>query len=528
MSIFEKIQDRISILEVIEEYTPVIDRGNYFVALCPFHKEKRPSMSINKEKGVYYCFGCMASGNIFTFVQNIENISKKDALEKLALKAGVTLDNYETNNELEDGYKLLNSISALFHEILKTFLTSENYISKYIAQRKLTTNTIEKFNLGYAPKGNFLINFLEKHNISKELALKVGLLTFKDGIYRDKFSDRLIIPIYNDQGKICGYTGRTLPNDISDRPKYLNSPDSLYFNKSKILFGLDKSKQDILANKKVILVEGNMDVITSYQNGLTYTIATQGTSTTIDHIKKIKRLNSSLILSFDNDNAGKTAELKVLKLALEQDINVFKLIIPNIYKDIDDYLKVVQIQDIEIKPYLEYLINTSQNLISQDLYIQKSAINNILNLTKEANPIIQAQAIQLIQNKSGLDISTLKKINVNKLENKILQPSIIYDPIKASFYQLLSLSSDHSNLKIIYNIIKDKLDNSKPTFEEYINQDEIKWIIESEKIKYQDTSVNTQQAIGNLVLTIKRLYNHDEIKNQLSKINFSTVSYNQV
>jgi DNA primase len=527
MSIFEKIQDRLSIIEVIEEYTPVIDRGNYYVALCPFHKEKRPSLSINKEKGVFYCFGCMAAGNMFSFVSQIDNISKKEALEKLAAKAGVTLDE-RLNNELDEGFKLLENIASIYNQVLHMYLKSDNYISSYIANRKIATSIIDNFSLGYAPKDGFLIGFLEKHNISKDLAFNVGLLTFKDGIYKDKFSDRLVIPIRNEYGKVVGFTARIFSNDNTGRPKYLNSPESKYFNKSKVLFGLDKAKKSIQTNKKVVLVEGNMDVITAHQNELFHTIATQGTSTTQEHINKIKRLNCDLILAFDNDVAGKTAEHKVLKMALDNDINVFKMQISDQYKDIDEYLQVHNTNEIQVIPYLEYLISNSNNLNSTDLYTQKSTINYILSFISNSNPITQAQVISMLSKKSGLDLATLNKISNHKKDKTqdLTQTSININPIKASFYQILALDTNNFNLPIIYDVIKNTLDYNMPTYLEYINQEEIKWVITSEQKKYANVEVNISQAISNLIINLRRHNsNNIEVKRQLSLIKLETTNH---
>ena len=525
MSVFEKIQDRLSIIEVIEEYTPVIDRGNYCVALCPFHKEKRPSLSINREKGVFYCFGCMATGNMFTFVTQIENITKKEALEKLALKAGVTLDE-KLNNELDDGFRLLTSIASLYRSALDFFLKSENYVSKYIANRKITSNTLDTFCIGYAPAGGFLLSYLEKQNIPKELAHSVGLLTLKEGVYKDKFSDRMMIPIFNDYGKIVGFTARTFPNDVTGRPKYLNSPESKYFSKSRILYGLDKAKKNIQANKKVILVEGNMDVITSHQYQLNYSIATQGTSTTLDHINKIKKLNCDLILAFDNDIAGKTAEHKVLKMALDNDINTFKMIIPDEYKDIDEYLQKVDINSIQTIPYLEYLILNMENLTSDNLYTQKSAIKYILDLTYNSSPILQAQAISLIHKKSNLDLQTLKQLTTakNKGIPDLMVPMTQLDPIKAGFYQLLALDYTHSTLPIIYNALKDRLSPQSATYEEFIANEEIKWVIESKKleIQEQEIAIDINQAATNLLMLIKR---NPELSNKLNPSEFKNLKY---
>lgn len=507
MNAFEKVMDHLTLIEVVEEYTPVINRGNYYVAKCPFHREKSPSLSINNEKGVYYCFGCMASGNMFTFVQNIDNLSKKESLEKLAAKAGVSLDEPKQNDEMDLAFRTLDTVSNLFQKALEFYQKSDNYVSQYIKDRKLTSTTVSNFDLGYAPNSDFLINWFKKNNISLDIGVDIGVINLKDGRYKDKFVDRLVIPIQNESGRIVGFTARIFPNDTSGRPKYLNSPDSKYFNKSKILYGLNKSKNAISKSKEVILVEGNMDVIMAHQYNFENTIATQGTATTKEHIDRIKRLNSSLILAFDNDNAGRISEYKIAKMAYDQDIDTFKIIIDQKYKDIDEYLLNTNITKFNQIPYIEYAINSNNDLNSKDLPTQRNAISNILNLTNLANPITRAQTLNLINNITHLDIETLKQIQTDTvlIEKKVL-PEANLDPIKVQFFQLLALSPDNLNLPIIYKILKDKLDYNTIEFQDFIAQPEIKWTIEGEKMKYAGLESIAKTAELNLIQNLNRLY----------------------
>jgi DNA primase catalytic core len=523
MNVFEKIQERLTLIEVIEDYTPVITRGGYYVAKCPFHNEKTPSFTINNEKGVYYCFGCMATGNMFSFVCNIDNISKKEALEKLALKAGVTLD-VRTNEELDKGLALLDTVATLYQKALQFYDNTENYVSSYIKVRKLTSHIISQFRVGYAPNADFLIKFLQKNNISLDLAVEVGLVNFRDNKYKDKFVDRIMIPITNEQGKVIGFTGRVLPNDTSERPKYLNSPESKYFNKSKLLYGLNIAKTPIQKNKQCILVEGNMDVIAAHQYEVDYTIATQGTATTKDHIERIKRLNCDLILAFDNDNAGRVSELKIAKMAYDNDINVFKFPIADKYKDIDEYLNHEQFELIK-KPYIEYYIDNNPDLTSPDLTIQKNAVIIALNLTKLANPITQAQTLNLINAKTHLDIDTLKQLQSQEVQQLTKPlPEIKLDPMKVAFYQLLALDGDNQNLPIIYEAIKHLLDYSKDNFEEFIVQEEIKWSVEGERQKYIGLEGQASVTLGNLIHNIHRAYGQDpKIKELLKKLQLHSI-----
>ncbi len=524
MNVFEKIQERLTLIEVIEDYTPVISRGGYYVARCPFHNEKTPSFTINNDKGVYYCFGCMASGNMFSFVGNIENIGKKEALEKLATKAGVTLDN-KTIDELDKGLQLLETVANLYQKALQFYQNSENYVSNYINKRKITSHIQSQFKIGYAPNADFLINFLQKNNINLDLAVEIGVVNYREGKYKDKFVDRIMIPVLNESGKVVGFTGRVLPNDTSDRPKYLNSPESKYFNKSRILYGLNIAKTPIQQAKQCILVEGNMDVIAAHQYGVNYTIATQGTATTKDHIDRIKRLNCDLILAFDNDNAGRTSEQKIAKMAYDNDINVFKLIIDEKYKDIDEYLNHEQWQP-TIVPYIEHHIKTNPEILSKEIYTQKQAIVKALLLTKQSNPITKAQTLNIINELTHLDIETLKQLQSQEVipEAKPLPP-VKLDPIKVAFYQLLALDSKNPRLPIVYEAIKHIIDNGERSFQDFLNQEEISWAIETVKKNYESNGITSVMPGSdmNLIHNIKRAYGKDpKIIELLNKLDLHT------
>jgi DNA primase len=411
--VFEKIKDRLSIVDIIEEYTPVIQRGDRLVCLCPFHQEKTPSMSISQEKGVYYCFGCGASGNIFTFVSNMENLDTKGALERLAQKANVDLKtpNYQKDQELEAGHSMLELAKNLFAGLLtKALKEGDSEIAQYIFKRKLTSETVSSFELGYSPKGNYLLRLIKEKGLDQKLALKVGLLVEKDGIIRDKFSDRLMVPILDEKSRIVGFTGRSLPNDPNpERPKYLNSGESKFFNKSNILYGLSLHKNQIQKSCKLILVEGNMDVIVAHQYGLTQCLASQGTAVTATHITNLKKLKVPVYLGFDNDKAGRIAEKKAFQMLIEAGVDCFKVIFDQKYKDLDEFLQENQKEKLLTTPYLDYLIYTNGELDSPDIYAQKAVIVEILSLVSKGPKIIQEHALNLLSKKTGLSVDSLSE-----------------------------------------------------------------------------------------------------------------------
>ncbi|MGL4759732.1 MAG: DNA primase [Patescibacteria group bacterium] len=516
MNAFEKVQSRITLVEIVEEYTPVINRGSYFVARCPFHKEKTPSLSINNEKGVYYCFGCMASGNIFSFVQGIENISKKEALERLAAKVGITLDEKQQDDKYDKDLSILDTVTNLYHQALLFYLKSDNYVSNYINQRRLTTKTLNDFRIGYAPNSDFLTNFFKKNDIPLQLGLDTGLLISKDGRIKDKFVDRLIIPVTNESTKVVGFTGRVFPNDQSNRPKYLNSPETKYFQKSKILYGIDKAKSIISKDRKCILVEGNMDVIMAHQYGFQNVIATQGTATTTEQINRIKRTNAELILAFDNDNAGRTSEYKIAKMAYDNTMEVSKLSIADKYKDFDEYLNNENIKTLNTQPYIEFYIKNKTELTSKDLSIQKKAINECMNLTNNADPVTQAQTLNIIKQLTNLDNDILKQIQNQSAQTPERNlPEAKIDPVLAQFYQMLALDQQNSNLPIIYNLLKEKLNFATESFDEFIEQEEVKWLLNGEKEKYKGVDPAAMNLNQNLIINLNRIYSKDSYKKSL-------------
>jgi DNA primase len=480
--VFEQIKDKLSIVDVIEEYTPVIKRGNSTVCVCPFHKEKTPSMYISEEKGVYHCFGCLASGNIFTFVSNIENLTKKQALEKLAIKAGVDLENTEKNKTdplIEKGFSLIEFTTKLYENSLKQCMQSDNFVKKYINKRYITTKSLDNFRLGYAPAGNFLVKIFKEQNISFELAKKTGLIVanlnnegFEIG-YRDKFSNRLIIPILNEKGIVVGFTGRTFPEDTNkDRPKYLNSGESEFFKKSNILFGLNQAKNSIYKNGNILLVEGNMDVVLAHQNGLTQCIATQGTSVTQAHINNLKKLKMPVYLAFDNDQAGIIAEKKAFKLIAEAGIDCFKVIFEGKYKDLDEFLIENQKEDLKTVPYIEYLIASEQDLTSLDVYKQKNAILKIITYIENVPKILKEQVINNLSSRTGLSNLTILSLTTNKDFNDEIESAkktIISDKmpnIVQNFTALLSLYKiseiDEDKLKKVFDLIYKILQDTFP------------------------------------------------------------------
>jgi DNA primase len=328
----EEIKNRLSIEEVISSYIKLEKTGINMKARCPFHNEKTASFFVSPDRGSFYCFGCSKGGDIFTFVEEIENVDFVEALKILADKAGVDVSKFRnSNNEsaIEKNkktilYEILEKSTKYFEE---KFQTNE-IAQKYVLSRGLTNDSIKKFRIGYAiDEWQSLYNYLKNSNYSDIDLVETGLFVKNEkGRIYDRFRGRIIFPIFDETGKVIAYSARILIDDKS-QPKYINSPETQLFNKSKTLYGFNFAKQIIRKHDFAILTEGQMDVILTHQVGYSNSVASSGTSFTEDQLKLIKKYTNNLLISFDGDSAGINSSKKVWDLALlsEMDVKVVQL-----------------------------------------------------------------------------------------------------------------------------------------------------------------------------------------------------------
>ncbi len=339
MNDLEKIKDRIDIVELISGYINLKKAGRNYKANCPFHKEKTPSFMVSPEKQIWHCFGCQKGGDIFGFTMEMEGMDFVEALKFLAQKAGIVLEQkISTQSGPKNVLLELNNLAASFYHKILEESTEGEIARKYLQKRKVDKNTILDFRLGFAPKGfRKLLEFLQSKDYKKEDIIKAGLAVKKDnGEILDRFYNRLMFPIVNPGGAVLGFTGRILTEE--KEAKYINTPETQIYEKSKILFGLDKAKKEIIAKNWVVVVEGNMDVLASYEAGVKNVVASSGTALTKDQIKIIKRYTSNVILSLDKDEAGSEALKRGIFLALEEGMNI-KVANLGRFKDPDEMVK---------------------------------------------------------------------------------------------------------------------------------------------------------------------------------------------
>lgn len=331
----ELIRSRMPIQELVGRYVALKPSGKgTWKGLCPFHQEKTPSFQVNEAKGLCYCFGCKNGGDIFAFLQKIEGIEFREALERLAQETGVELPQYKGRSSArKETLQVLELTQAYF----RTHLGGEAL--QYLQQRGLTQQSIEQFGLGYAPQSwDGLIKYLHSHGVSPQEGLDAGVLMEREGRFFDRFRHRLTFPILDPLGRIVAFTARALAKD--DNPKYLNSPETALFKKSLLLYGYPQARQTIRERQRAVVVEGLFDVIALHQMGFTEAVAVLGSSLSAEQAHLLKRAEAAeLYLSFDADEAGRKATLQSLNLDIVRSFLVYAVLLEG-GKDPGDLLLV--------------------------------------------------------------------------------------------------------------------------------------------------------------------------------------------
>jgi DNA primase len=331
----EQIRAASDIVEVIGGYLPLKRTGANFVALCPFHKEKSPSFNVSPHRQIFHCFGCQKGGDVFRFVQDYESIGFMDAVRRLAERAGIKLE-FEQGGEQEAARDLKSRLLQI-HDALATrwqqVLSNEaggQVARDYLAQRGVPAEAIKLFRIGAAPEAwDDTVNWARSKDFPLELVEQAGLILRKEetGRYYDRFRGRLMFPICDELGRVIGFSGRVLSGD-EKTAKYVNSPETPIFRKSKVFFGLDKSKRAIGDAGFAIVCEGQLDLIACYMAGVQNIVAPQGTALTADHARILKRYTDEVVLCFDSDEAGQHAAVRSLDALLASGLAIRVAVVP--------------------------------------------------------------------------------------------------------------------------------------------------------------------------------------------------------
>ena len=419
--ILDEIAAKCDIVSVVGEYVPLKRTGANYSGLCPFHNEKTPSFTVSPAKQIFYCFGCGEGGNVFKFMMKIENLTFPEAVAKLAAKAGVRLPEKEMSKSekirlarLQRLYKINDLTARYYQKVLWESKAGKAYLD-YLLKRGMNKEIIEKFSLGATPAGwDGLSRFLAAKGVQEQEMLDLGLASkSKDGQRLfDRFRERVMFPIRDDKGRVIAFGGR-LNSPEAKAQKYMNSPDTPLFHKSKVLYGLDLAKNAIRAQDAAILVEGYMDVIACHQYGIANVVAPLGTAFTAEQAKLIMRHSYQVYVSFDGDAAGEKAAMRSLDIFSSLGLNVHVLTLPN-GRDPDEYLREFgQVAFLkELKDAPEYLMYKTTRLLEKininDINGKSKVVQGLVgDLRKIKSPVALESAVSMIARKLQVSEQTI-------------------------------------------------------------------------------------------------------------------------
>ena len=421
-NVINEIRAQADIVDIIKEYIPLTPKGKNYFGVCPFHQDHSPSMSVSKEKQMFKCFSCGAAGNVFKFVSDYENISFIEAVAKVASKVGIPLTitgDYKPKEKFQKEYDVMNLTTLFFQNNLNTSLGTK--AKEYLSQRGLNEEMVKVFDIGLALDKNTLYQFLNKKKIAPEDMVSLGLVNQSGLTYHDVFVNRIIFPIHDASGHVVGFTGRVYDGDYT--PKYLNSKETSIFRKGNILFNYHRARDAIRTQKKVIMVEGNMDAIRMYVSGLQNTIALMGTSLTTEQVVLLQKLRVPVLLMFDNDEAGKTATMKNGQILIDAGITV-EVVRLHGAKDPDEYILSNGIQAMKDNiehplSYLEFKYNAlKENKNLEDTEELSLYVKGVLASLEHADEI----TIDITLNKLVQEFHLSYDILKSQLDTKKVEP----------------------------------------------------------------------------------------------------------
>ena len=342
-STLDQIRAASDIIEVIGGYFPLKRAGGNYVALCPFHNEKSPSFNVNPQRQIYHCFGCNVGGDVFKFLQEYEHLEFIEAVRRLAERAGIVFE-FEQNPQAERTRHQKNRLLHVHAELAKRWhdiLMNDDIghaACDYLKSRGITRGAAESFQLGFAPEGwEDTVNWAREKNFDLNLMEESGLVANRDGKRYGRFRGRLMFPINDEQGRVIAFSGRVLDMETKTA-KYVNSPETALFHKSRVFYGLDKARREILEAKSVLVCEGQLDTMACHMAGIKNVVAPQGTALTIDHARILKRYTSEVVLCFDSDTAGQEATVRSFDSLLESELAVRVMEVP-LPHDPDSYIR---------------------------------------------------------------------------------------------------------------------------------------------------------------------------------------------
>lgn len=508
--VIEEVRQNNDIVDIISQYVHLTRKGRNYFGLCPFHNEKSPSFSVSPDRQIFHCFGCGVGGNVYTFLMKIEGITFREALEQLAERANIKLPTLENNadtarEELKAKVYKVNEFTAEFYH-QNLYKPVAKIAQEYVKKRRMNTETLEAYKIGYSGKFDELYKALKSQGFGEKEILESGLVNKNDnGTYIDRYRNRLMFPICDARGKVIAFGGRVLDDS---KPKYINSPENIVYSKGRHLFGLNVAKKD--SAKKILIVEGYMDVISLHQRGITNVVGALGTALTEQQGWLLRRTTEQVILGFDADGAGQTAiarsmeilqkmgcDMRVLqiegakdpdefivkfgegrfKLAIDNAISLVEFKVKNLKKELNlentgDKIKFLN----EIAKILSKVENTME----REIYIEKIAKG--YNISKEA---IYAEVNKLIY--SGVkEDKKLQNQNreIRHITREQKDKGVIDETLKRRENTIIALLLDANT-----NIFKKIKEHIKPEdFKDEINRKIAKQLYE--ELEKSDANIN--------------------------------------
>ncbi len=569
--IIEEIKERTNIVDLVSEYVNLKKSGKNYKGLCPFHSEKTPSFVVNEEKGIFHCFGCGAGGNIFTFIMKIQDVSFPEAVRILSKRAGIDIkkgfnNKYNKEKGLKESLYEINRVAVEYYK-KNLYMSQGKNALEYLYKRGLNENIINTYNLGYAPDGwDNLIKFMKNKKIGETILEKVGLIVKnnKNTGYYDRFRDRIMFPIQDSFGRFIGFGGRTLKRD-SDVPKYLNTNDNEIFHKGKNLYGFYIAKKDIKDSDSVFIVEGYMDVIKMYQNGVHNVVAPLGTALTEDQAYFILRYTKNIYLTFDGDDAGKKAAIRGIEIFHKIGVDPRIVLFPE-GMDPADFFSKYSFEDFKymidssltgIEYITDYYIGNDKKFSAQEKLILLEKLYNFYSIINDE--IIKNELLEKLSKKLNLSVEIIKRefsrfkkpgknISNPDLENEKYSSSSTShstsktkeNRIKKEFQLLLLLINNpdyfyiaQSRLeeeyfigkwtKYLWNLMIGLYKNQKlnvSTIMDHINDEKFLNYL-SEKLFDDFLNINVKEQVVDLVSYIKEKYLKDRMKELTYKIHLA-------
>ncbi len=539
--LIDEIRNKADIVQVISNYIPLVRKGRSYKAVCPFHDDHDPSMSISQEKQIYRCFTCGAGGNCFTFVQNHEHVSFVEAVVKVAELANIPIDFDVTQIERKQIapefsrlYKLCNEVSNYCSFELDS--VEAKPIKQYLVDRGISVDIQKEFQLGYHPKGNRLHTFLEAKRYSNEDMVDANVVWIGSLGMRDVFTHRIMIPIHDENGNTLGFSARRVDED--QEAKYVNTSETKIYHKGSIVYNLHRAKQVAKKEKKIYVVEGAMDVIAFRKVGITNCVATLGTACTKEQLKKLKFLNVNVMLAYDGDKAGINATYKFVKLAQTMDMNV--VIVNNKYgldpdeiiethgkeeliamsqhsigwiEFLFDYLKLKY----DLNNYsekLEYAKEMASEIEKVKVELEKNTFYHRLQQISGFDARIQTQAQPMKQ--PSKNIHTLKRPSSKRIsaQNVIVQ-QILKSKKSCDYYRdelgfLLDEVYNNLGLYIIdYYRNNESMEEAK--LYDRIKEEEVKQLLLSIEEEYEVDMVACEEVLKESIIKIQECMREEKI-----------------